>query len=166
MDFKIKTIETDGADGTRKNIKATIWDTAGQERFRTLTSSYYRGAQGIVLVYDVSRKDTFLGLENWLKEIEQFSMGGGKDIVKLLVGNKVDLVKQTKKEEAEQWAMSQGMLFMQASAKTKEGISNVFEEVIQKILENPKLLANTRPQPGLRADLTQSQSKNAGAQCC
>ena len=97
VDFKIKTIETDGPDGTRKRVKATIWDTAGQERFRTLTSSYYRGAQGIILVYDVSRKDTFLGLENWLKEIEQFSMGGGRDIVKLLVGNKVDLPKQMKK---------------------------------------------------------------------
>jgi len=166
VDFKIKTIETDGPDGTRKRVKATIWDTAGQERFRTLTSSYYRGAQGIILVYDVSRKDTFLGLENWLKEIEQFSMGGGRDIVKLLVGNKVDLPKQMKKEEAEQWAMSQGMLFMQASAKTKEGIANVFEEVVQKILENPNLLANTKPTKSLRADLSQSSSRNAGASCC
>ena len=166
VDFKIKTIETDGPDGTRKTVKATIWDTAGQERFRTLTSSYYRGAQGIILVYDVSRKDTFLGLENWLKEIEQFSMGGGRDIVKLLVGNKVDLPKQMKKEDAEQWAMSQGMLFMQASAKTKEGIANVFEEIVQKILENPNLLANTRPTRSLRADLSQSSSRNAGASCC
>jgi Ras-related protein Rab-18 len=167
VDFKIKTIETDGVDGSRKNVKVTIWDTAGQERFRTLTSSYYRGAQGIILVYDVSRKDTFLGLENWLKEIEQFSMGGGKDIVKLLVGNKVDLPKQVKKEEAEEWAASQGMLFMQASAKTKEGIANVFEEVIQKILENPRLLANTRPQhPGLRADLTKSNKNATGTSCC
>lgn len=79
-----------GPDGRPKRVKVTIWDTAGQERFRTLTSSYYRGAQGIILVYDVTRKETFDSLNMWLQEVEQFSMGGGKEVVKLLVGNKVD----------------------------------------------------------------------------
>lgn len=143
-------------------------DTAGQERFRTLTNSYYRGAHGIVLVYDVSRKDTFLGLENWLKEVEQFTTGGGKDIVKLLVGNKIDLPKNVKREEAEAWAMSQGMMFMQASAKTREGISSVFEEIVQKILENPVLLSNTRPSiPGMKANINSKNiNNNSGGKCC
>ena len=67
-----------------KVVKATIWDTAGQERFRTLTSSYYRGAHGIVLVYDVTRPETFQHLAQWLAEIEMYSPGGGKNVVKLL----------------------------------------------------------------------------------
>ena len=64
VDFKVKSIDVDG-----KKVKLTIWDTAGQERFRTLTSSYYRGAQGVILVYDVTRKETFENLEQWLKEV-------------------------------------------------------------------------------------------------
>ena len=136
-----------GPDGRPKRVKVTIWDTglqirlgscpnnylAGQERFRTLTSSYYRGAQGIILVYDVTRKETFDSLSMWLQEVEQFSMGGGKEVVKLLVGNKVDQQRVVAREQADEWARSRGMLFMEASAKTKEGISQVFNEVVQKV---------------------------------
>ena len=106
---------------------------AGQERFRTLTSSYYRGAQGIILVYDVTRKETFDSLGMWLQEVEQFSMGGGKEVVKLLVGNKVDQTRVVEISEADECAKSRGMLFMEASAKTKEGVSQVFNEVVQKV---------------------------------
>ncbi len=122
-----------GPDGRTKRVKVTIWDTAGQERFRTLTSSYYRGAQGIILVYDVARKETFDSLSMWLQEVEQFSMGGGKEVVKLLVGNKVDQPRVVSRDVADDWARSRGMLFMEASAKTKEGISQVFNEVVQKV---------------------------------
>ena len=67
VDFKVKTVEADG-----KRVKLTLWDTAGQERFRTLTSSYYRGAQGVVLVYDVTRRATFDDLQRWLEEVDAF----------------------------------------------------------------------------------------------
>ncbi len=126
-----------GPDGRTKRVKVTIWDTAGQERFRTLTSSYYRGAQGIILVYDVARKETFDSLSMWLQEVEQFSMGGGKEVVKLLVGNKVDQPRVVSRDVADDWARSRGMLFMEASAKTKEGISQVFNEVVQKVSHFP-----------------------------
>ncbi len=69
----------------------------------------------------------------WLQEVEQFSMGGGKDVVKLLVGNKLDQPRNVSREEAEQWARSRGMIFMEASAKTQVGISQVFNEVVQKV---------------------------------
>jgi Ras-related protein Rab-18 len=88
VDFKVKMMAA-----REKRIKMTIWDTAGQERFRTLTSSYYRGAQGIILVYDVTRRETFENLNQWLQEVEVYSPGGGKDVVKLLVGNKIDKVR-------------------------------------------------------------------------
>lgn len=99
----------------KKKVKMTIWDTAGQERFRTLTSSYYRGAQGIILVYDVTRRDTFDSLDQWLREMEVYCPGGGREIVKLLVGNKVDKAAVVSREEAEDWARARGMLFLEVS---------------------------------------------------
>uniref|UniRef100_A0A8C1R9A9 Uncharacterized protein n=1 Tax=Cyprinus carpio TaxID=7962 RepID=A0A8C1R9A9_CYPCA len=83
VDFKVKTVAIDG-----NRAKLAIWDTAGQERFRTLTPSYYRGAQGVILVYDVTKRDTFTKLENWLNELETYCTRN--DLVKMLVGNKID----------------------------------------------------------------------------
>lgn len=140
VDFKVKHM-----DVMDKRVKLTIWDTAGQERFRTLTSSYYRGAQGVVMVYDVTRRDSFENLEQWLKEVKLYSPNNGEGVVKLLVGNKIDLDRKEPREEAEDWARSQGMLFLEASAKTKLGIRQCFMEVVQKILEDPDLLTNTAP---------------------
>nr|XP_004660536.2 ras-related protein Rab-18 isoform X2 [Jaculus jaculus] len=83
VDFKVKTISVDG-----NKAKLAILDTAAQERFRTLTPSYYRGAQGVILVYDVTRRDTFVKLDNWLNELETYCTRN--DIVNMLVGNKID----------------------------------------------------------------------------
>eukprot|EP01038_Epipyxis_sp_PR26KG_P006983 gene6983-9544_t len=167
VDFKVKVMDAAGPDGRTKRVKVTIWDTAGQERFRTLTSSYYRGAQGIILVYDVARVETFDSLSMWLQEVEQFSMGGGKEVVKLLVGNKVDQTRVVPREKADEWARSRGMLFMEASAKTKEGIAQVFNEVVQKVLENPALLSNTRPaKPGTRNLSSPSPNTSSKGSCC
>lgn len=87
VDFKTKRITVD--DST---IKLAIWDTAGQERFRTLTPSYYRDAQGAILVYDVSSAASFSKLENWLNELETYSTK--TNIVKMIVGNKIDVVSE------------------------------------------------------------------------
>ena len=73
-----------------KKVKLSIWDTAGQERFRTITSSYYRGAQGIILVYDVSNRETFDALPRWFSELETYV---SESVVKIIVGNKVDKVR-------------------------------------------------------------------------
>ncbi|KDO23052.1 hypothetical protein SPRG_11899 [Saprolegnia parasitica CBS 223.65] len=165
VDFKVKMMQVDG-----KRIKMTIWDTAGQERFRTLTSSYYRGAQGIILVYDVARKETFENLGTWLQEVEVYSPANGRDVVKLLVGNKIDKERVVSRQEGEAWARSKGMLFVESSAKTKIGIQQVFNEVVQKILDNPALLANTAPRSrakkvNLSAD-KYAPHANAGGGCC
>ena len=122
----------------RKKVKLTIWDTAGQERFRTLTASYYRGAHGIILVYDVSRRETFDNLkEIWLREVEMYS--GGGSVVKMLVANKVDMeTRGVSKEEGQELARSLGTIFFECSAKTKVGVQNAFEELNLKILDNPE----------------------------
>jgi Ras-related protein Rab-18 len=166
VDFKVKVMTVLGPDERPKRVKVTIWDTAGQERFRTLTSSYYRGAQGIIMVYDVARKDTFESLNMWLQEVEQFSMNGGKDVVKLLVGNKIDQHRLVERGLANSWAKEKGMLFMEASAKTKEGITQVFTEVVSKILENPNLLANTRPSKPRGTNLNAPTNQKSSGGCC
>lgn len=140
VDFKVKHLEVEG-----KKIKLTIWDTAGQERFRTLTGSYYRGAHGVILTYDVTRMDTFENLQQWLREVEQYTPNNGENVVKLLVGNKIDLGREVPRQMAEEWARNQGMLFLEASAKTKKGIRQSFMEVVHKIVQNPEILMSAIP---------------------
>ena len=98
VDFRVKTVTLGG-----KTVKLTIWDTAGQERFRTLTSSYYRGCHGVILVYDVNERESFTHLQQWLEELELYSTT--QHFVKLLVGNKIDVKdRQVTVEEAETFA--------------------------------------------------------------
>eukprot|EP00249_Psilotum_nudum_P025672 c30435_g1_i1 orf=446-1075(-) len=139
VDFKLKLMTLQG-----KRLKLTIWDTAGQERFRTLTSSYYRGAQGIILVYDVTRRDTFTNLSDiWLKEVELYSTH--QDCIKMLVGNKVDKDSErvVSKQEGIAFARQYGCLFLECSAKTRVNVQQCFEELVLKVLDTPSLLRDT-----------------------
>jgi len=139
VDFKIKLVSFAG-----KKINLTIWDTAGQEKFRSLTSSYYRGTQGIVLVYDVTRRESFNNLEQWLSEIEMYS--SNVDVVKLLVGNKIDKEnREVSREEGAAFAKQRSMLFIECSAKTRLGIQQAFEELVQRILDTPNLYGGNAP---------------------
>ena len=166
VDFKVKTIACGG-----KTCKMTLWDTAGQERFRTLTSSYYRGAQGIVIVYDVTNKDSFDFLPQWLKEVDVYSPNGGKDVVKILVGNKIDLEDRVvSRKEGEAWARSKGMMYLECSAATSAGITQVFDELCAKVLQNDRLLVGTRPRSsGQKKTATLKQrptNEEEGFGCC
>eukprot|EP00124_Ichthyophonus_hoferi_P004645 Ihof_evm4s538 gene=Ihof_evmTU4s538 len=127
VDFKAKVINIDN-----KQVKLTIWDTAGQERFRTLTASYYRGAHGVIFVYDVTRRDTFNNITAWLQELGHYSQG--EEVVKMLVGNKIDLASQREVDAKEgvDLAMAHSMLFIEASAKTSVGVEQTFEELVHK----------------------------------
>lgn len=142
VDFKLKMMNING-----KRCKATVWDTAGQERFRTLTSSYYRGAHGIILVYDVTRPETLTGLGHWLGEIESYTPSGGADVVKVLVGNKIDRKEDRAitTKEGEAFARAHGMIFVESSAKSSENVKQVFDELVTRILESPVLLAGSAP---------------------
>ncbi|KAL2509128.1 Ras-related protein RABC2a [Forsythia ovata] len=163
VDFKIKLLTVGG-----KKLKLTIWDTAGQERFRTLTSSYYRGAQGIILVYDVTRRDTFTNLSDiWTKEVELYSTN--QDCIKMLVGNKVDRESErvVSGEEGLALAKEFGCLFLECSARTRENVEQCFEELALKIMEVPSLLEEGSTL-GKRNILKQKQEQHThpGGSCC
>ncbi|CAI0380578.1 unnamed protein product [Linum tenue] len=116
-----------------KVIKAQIWDTAGQERFRAITSSYYRGALGALVVYDISRRATFDNVDKWLDELRGFS---SPDMVIVLVGNKSDVGRQLREvseEEGRSLAELQGLSFMETSARDNVNVDSAFLEMIAKI---------------------------------
>jgi len=120
----------------KKTFKLQIWDTAGQERFRTIAAAYYRGAQGIIIVYDVTNKQSFENVEMWLSEVNKYGSG---DVNKLLVGNKSDLTskREVETEKGKELAESNGMKFLETSAKTAENVEEAFltmtREVFQQI---------------------------------
>eukprot|EP00195_Chlamydomonas_chlamydogama_P005490 CAMPEP_0202895770 /NCGR_PEP_ID=MMETSP1392-20130828/4899_1 /ASSEMBLY_ACC=CAM_ASM_000868 /TAXON_ID=225041 /ORGANISM="Chlamydomonas chlamydogama, Strain SAG 11-48b" /LENGTH=177 /DNA_ID=CAMNT_0049580899 /DNA_START=83 /DNA_END=616 /DNA_ORIENTATION=+ len=139
VDFRVKYLTLNG-----KRCKLTVWDTAGQERFRTLTSSYYRGAQGIIFVYDVTRRETFEDLEGvWMKEVDMYSTV--EDAIKMVVANKVDLdaQRQVSAEEGHDFAQRHGCLFVETSAKANVAVGQAFEELLLKVLETRALLEST-----------------------
>ncbi|ELR60860.1 Ras-related protein Rab-18, partial [Bos mutus] len=157
VDFKVKTISVDG-----NKAKLAIWDTAGQERFRTLTPSYYRGAQGVILVYDVTRRDTFVKLDNWLNELETYCTRN--DIVNMLVGNKIDKENhEVDRNEGLKFARKHSMLFIEESAKTCDGVQCAFEELVEKIIQTPGLWESENQNKGVK--LTHREEGQGGGAC-
>ncbi|KAL9297441.1 hypothetical protein ACSQ67_023337 [Phaseolus vulgaris] len=128
IDFKIRTIELDG-----KRIKLQIWDTAGQERFRTITTAYYRGAMGILLVYDVTDEASFNNIRNWIRNIEQHA---SDNVNKILVGNKADMDESKRAvptSKGQALADEYGIKFFETSAKTNMNVEEVFFSIARDI---------------------------------
>ncbi|PSN68341.1 ras-domain-containing protein [Corynespora cassiicola Philippines] len=133
-------------------MKLSLWDTAGQETYKSITRSYFRGASGALLVFDISRKNTFLSATSWLHDLRQIAE---ENIVVVLVGNKSDLAnastvsdadqphqseenkRQVTKEEAEEWCKQNGVMqYVETSAKSGEGVERAFLEVAERIYQN------------------------------
>jgi len=129
IDYKLKHIELEG-----RKVRLQMWDTAGQEKFRTITISYFRGAQGIVLVYDVTNRKSFKRIEHWMEQIED---NADKDVDKILVGNKCDLVNDrvVSVEEGENLAKQYGVPFIETSAKEAIGVTECFEKIASIVFE-------------------------------
>uniref|UniRef100_A0A452EQW9 small monomeric GTPase n=1 Tax=Capra hircus TaxID=9925 RepID=A0A452EQW9_CAPHI len=154
VDFKIRTIELDG-----KTIKLQIWDTAGQERFRTITSSYYRGAHGIIVVYDVTDQESYANVKQWLQEIDRYA---SENVNKLLVGNKSDLT--TKKVVDNTTAKVRG-LGQVTSAKNATNVEQAFMTMAAEIKKRMGPgAASGGERPNLKIDST--PVKQAGGGCC
>jgi len=127
VEFATRAVEVDGTV-----LKAQIWDTAGQERYKAITSAYYRGAVGGLLVYDLTRYNTFENIERWLKELRNHS---DPNIVIMLLGNKSDLAhhRAVPSEVAEKFASDNGLLFLEASALNATNVDLAFEKTITQI---------------------------------
>jgi len=124
----------------QKHMKLSLWDTAGQETYKSVTRSYFRGASGALLVFDISRRPTFEHVTDWLNDLRQIAE---PDIVVVLVGNKSDLAigeenkREVTKEEAEEWAKRNGVLeYVETSAKSGEGVELAFGRVAERIYQN------------------------------
>lgn len=122
VDFKIKTLIVDN-----KLVKLQIWDTAGQERFKTITSSYYRGAHGIIIVYDITDRKSFSDIINWIAEIKRYS---GNNAIIMIVGNKSDMKERViSYEEGQDLAYAHDCEFYEVSAKTNSHITEMFNTI-------------------------------------
>eukprot|EP00347_Sterkiella_histriomuscorum_P019887 403339931 len=115
-----------------QSVKVQIWDTAGQERYRAITNTYYRGAVGALLVYDITKMKTFESVDRWLQELHQYAESG---IVILLVGNKTDLhkLREVKREEAAEFASLKNLAFIETSALVSSNVDEAFDLLIQQI---------------------------------
>ncbi|KAI0988938.1 hypothetical protein GJ496_009665 [Pomphorhynchus laevis] len=130
IDFKMKTVEM-----RNKKIRLQIWDTAGQERFHTITNSYYRGAMGIILVYDITNEKSFDNIVTWLANINEHAR---PNVVRLLVGNKVDQAeyRTVEYERAINLANESHMKFFETSAKDGTNIRQMFHAITEQVLDN------------------------------
>jgi len=163
VDFRFRTVKVD-----KKTVKLQIWDTAGQERYRTITSAYYRGADGIVIVYDVTSEESFNHIKDWLTEVNRYA---SETTSKLLIGNKIDLPDRLiTKEKAKGYADSLNIPYIETSAVTSENIVNAFEEITRLLLlskepaKSPKDRNTiTNLQPSNSSSSTPQNKKNS---CC
>ena len=153
LDYKLKNVQLE--DG--KFVKIQIWDTAGQDRFRSITKNYYKGAHGIILLYDITDRRSFDNVKTWIEQIRE-EVGDKVSII--LVGNKIDEVdgRKVKTEEGEKIANEIGLSFFECSAKTGENIDMIFNEMVKKTVE-----ANTKLE-GKGNKLTSKKNKKRG--CC
>lgn len=163
VDFKIRTLEVDG-----KTIKLQIWDTAGQERFKTITSSYYKGAHGIIVVYDVTDKESFKNIDTWMNEVEKHA---SDNVSRILVGNKCDLTdsRQVSTDEGKELADSNNIRFMETSAKESSNVEEAFTLMTKEIKSRVVHTEARKPtQTGkkLNNPKTKKLDKKAGGSCC
>jgi small GTP-binding protein len=130
VDFKVKTITIND-----KMIKTQIWDTAGQDRFRSITNSYYRGAHGIIISYDITNKQSFVNIERWMRNVKDFV---SDNAVKILIGTKSDLEEKRKvsKKELEDLANELDMKYIETSAKDNKNVDELFIIICKEILNN------------------------------
>jgi len=160
VEFATRSIQVDG-----KTIKAQIWDTAGQERYRAITSAYYRGAVGALLVYDISKATTYENVERWLKELRDHA---DSNIVVMLVGNKSDLrhLRAVPTEDAQSFAETNNVSFIETSALDSSNVENSFTNIlteIYRIVSKKALESGEAEQPKIEGGKTISVTETPDA---
>ncbi|KAJ8917324.1 hypothetical protein NQ315_002346 [Exocentrus adspersus] len=160
VDFKIKTVNVNG-----QKVKLQIWDTAGQERFRTITSTYYRGTHGVIVVYDVTNGESFANVKRWLHEIEQ-----NCDLVdKVLVGNKNDTPerKVVLTEDAQRFASTMNIQLFETSAKDNINVEEMFMAITRLVLKSKlELIKRQNVTQNDTVNLRKSNKSGKKNKCC
>ena len=159
LDYRVKTMTLKN----KKNIKLQIWDTAGQDRFRAITKNYYKGANGIILIYDVTNLQTYENVKNWITQIREET---NPNVVIYLAGNKIDIPEEervVKTEEGKEIADEYKLQFKETSAKDGINVNEVFQELVEKIDEVNSKLEVSKPEP---KNILYSPGKKKKSSCC
>ena len=160
VDFKVVTFER-----AAKVIKLQLWDTAGQERFRTITHSYYRGAHGILLVFDVTNRESFDNLSDWLADVRQYGVEGSPMV---LVGNKADCAnRQVSEDEAQAFAQKLGCQYFETSAKQNKSVDDAFNALVDSCVKSRMKVPTTTTKRPLNLEEAQKlrTTKTSGGPC-
>ena len=161
VDFKLKNITV-----KNKKVKLQIWDTAGQERFRTITTSYYKGAQAIIVVYDITDRDSFDHVKNWMADCDKFAKEG---VLSILAGNKFDLnnIRKVGKDEAEELSKKYGIQYIEVSAKDNSNVEELFINTTEIFLGRNAGVSNkgvVKESKGI--DLNKEDEEKKKGWCC
>lgn len=155
VDFKVREIDVDG-----KRVKLQIWDSAGQERFRNITTSYYRNCGGIIIVYDITRHDTFTKVTEWIEDVRKIT----SNVPLLLVGNKADLEdkRAVAEQEAKELANRMGLVLLETSAKTALNIEDAFKQISRQLIKE----AAAKPKSDNKNQVSLDKKQSSGKKCC
>ena len=127
VDFRFKTMIV-----MDKIVKVQVWDTAGQERYRSITNAYYRGAEGILVVFDLTNKESFNNIQNWIKEVTIYT---GEDVIFMCLGNKSDLKKEISKSSIDDFKKKTNLEIFNVSAKSGDGVEDAFKHIIELLIK-------------------------------
>ena len=160
VDFKTKQIDLDD-----RLINLQIWDTAGHEKFRTITTSYYKSAHAIIILYDITQKASFDHIRNWITEIDKF---GKQGVLKVIVGNKLDMENNRKitKEAAENLALKYGIKLWEVSAKDNTNIEEMFLDTIKTLLEKNSKIISEGSSMVTNIQLNKNVKNKKSKKCC
>ena len=159
LDYRLKTLTLKN----RKTVKLQIWDTAGQDRFRSITKNYYKKANGIILIYDVTNKKSYKNISVWINQIKEEA---DPNVVIYLAGNKIDMEEERKigTEEGEKLAEEYNLPFRETSAKEDININETFEDIAERIDEVFSKLTTNAEIKMTKNRMSNTKKKNKG--CC
>ncbi|VVT56331.1 uncharacterized protein SAPINGB_P004975 [Magnusiomyces paraingens] len=160
IDFKIRTIDLDG-----KKVKLQVWDTAGQERFKTITTAYYRGAMGILLVYDVTDQKSFENIRSWYANVQQHA---SENVVLVLVGNKSDMTDRRviSTEQGQALADELGIPFIESSAKSSDNVDETFFSLARRVKENVLTSTGNENEHAGAVNVSAPSNDGISKKCC
>ncbi|XP_074646570.1 ras-related protein Rab-43-like [Tubulanus polymorphus] len=161
VDFTMKTLNLDG-----KRVKLQVWDTAGQERFRTITQSYYRSANGVVIAYDITKRESFDNVRRWEEDVLKYA---GSNVVQLLIGNKKDLesLREVNDEQAQELAQHLNMMdAVETSAKDNTNVDEAFIKMAIELKKRHGGDSNLYNAPDNRGVTINTKNMNRGWGCC